>query len=146
MKTRAYPEYDLQKSANSKLFVGLWRLMKGYQWHYIGATLTLGISAASRTGIYLLLGYYVDEVLKKAKFDSTLILAAVAFLLLVFSQAINVVPDPPNISNTIFSVLVKSFIIFANKRIGFGHECCSLIPSSASSKKAVLTSYVSDIT
>ncbi|MCJ7695581.1 MAG: ABC transporter ATP-binding protein, partial [Anaerolineaceae bacterium] len=88
MKTRSYPEYDLQKSANSKLFVGLWRLMKGYQWHYMGATLTLGISAASRTGIYLLLGYYVDEVLKKAKFDSSLILAAVAFLLLVFSQGL----------------------------------------------------------
>jgi len=88
MKTRAYPEYDLQKSANSNLFVGLWRLMKGYQWHYMGATLTLGISAASRTGIYLLLGYYVDEVLKKAKFDSTLILAAVAFLLLIISQGL----------------------------------------------------------
>ena len=79
MKTRVYPDYDLQHSANSKLFVGLWRLMKGYQWHYIGATLTLGISAGSRTGIYLLLGYYVDEVLKKAKFDLLFFLQPVPF-------------------------------------------------------------------
>jgi len=87
-KTKSYPEYDLQETVSSKLLVGLWKLMKGYQWQYFGATLTLGISAAARTGIYLLLGFYVDDVLKKGKFDSTLILVALAFLGLILLQAL----------------------------------------------------------
>ena len=87
-KTKSYPEYDLQEAVSSKPLIGLWKLMKGYQWHYIGATLTLGISAASRAGIYLLLGFYVDDVLKKSRFDSTLILVALAFLGLILLQAL----------------------------------------------------------
>jgi ATP-binding cassette subfamily B protein len=87
MKSHTYPEYDLDKAANSKLLIGLWKLMHGYHWQYIGATIALGISAASRTGIYMLLGFYVDEILKKSRFDSALLLTALAFLLLVISQA-----------------------------------------------------------
>lgn len=87
MKSHTYPEYDLDKAAHSKLLIGLWKLMHGYHWHYIGATVTLGISAASRTGIYLILGFYVDEILKKSRFDSALLLTALAFLFLVISQA-----------------------------------------------------------
>lgn len=86
MKEKQYPEYDIRKSANSKPLVGLWKLMSGYQWHYVGANLALGISSASRTGIYMLLGYYVDEILKKSRFDSALLLTALAFLLLIIGQ------------------------------------------------------------
>ncbi len=87
-RTNNYPEYDLRETINARLFVGLWKLMKGYQWQYLGAILSLAISAGSRTGIYLMLGYYVDEILKKARFDSSLILTALGFLLLVISQAL----------------------------------------------------------
>lgn len=83
-----YPEYDLRQTINSRLFIGLWKLMNGYHWHYLGATIALGISAASRTGIYTMLGYYVDEILTKARFDTSLILTAAGFLLLVISQAV----------------------------------------------------------
>lgn len=86
MKEKQYPEYDIRKSANSKPLVGLWKLMSGYQWHYVGANLALGISSTSRTGIYMLLGYYVDEILKKSRFDSALLLTALAFLLLIIGQ------------------------------------------------------------
>jgi ATP-binding cassette subfamily B protein len=87
MKSHTYPEYDIDKAAHSKLLIGLWKLMHGYHWQYIGATVTLGISAASRTGIYMILGFYVDEILKKSRFDSALLLTVLAFLLLVISQA-----------------------------------------------------------
>lgn len=82
-----YPSYDLRETINSRVFLGLWKLMHGYHWHYAGATLALGISAASRTGIYTMLGFYIDEILSKARFDTSLVLAALGFLLLVISQA-----------------------------------------------------------
>lgn len=83
-----YPEYDLRNAVNSRPFIGLWKLLKGYHWHYIGAYIALTISAASRTGIYLMLGYYVDKILVEKRFDSSLILTAVGFLLLIISQAL----------------------------------------------------------
>ena len=43
--------------------VGLWRMMTGYRLTYLWATLSLGVAAVARTGIYLLLGYFVDNVL-----------------------------------------------------------------------------------
>ena len=86
-KAKPYPEFDLRESLSANRFIGLWKLMKGYQWHYLGATTALGISAASRTGIYLMLGFYVDEVLKKGRFDRTFLLAVLGFLLLIISQA-----------------------------------------------------------
>lgn len=86
-KEKSYPEYDLRESLSANRFIGLWKLMKGYQWHYLGATTALGISAASRTGIYLMLGFYVDEVLKKGRFDRTFLFAVLGFLLLIISQA-----------------------------------------------------------
>jgi ATP-binding cassette subfamily B protein len=54
---------DLKEAVNEKRFVGIWKLLKGYQWLYIAAILGVGISAIARTGTYLLLGYYIDEVL-----------------------------------------------------------------------------------
>ncbi len=59
------PEFDmdLQEVVSEKRFVGMWRLLRGYRWIYLGAILGVGISALARTGSYLLIGYFVDEVL-----------------------------------------------------------------------------------
>jgi ATP-binding cassette subfamily B protein len=56
-------DMDLQEVVTEKRFEGMWRLLRGYRWIYFGAILAVGISAFARTGTYLLLGYYVDEVL-----------------------------------------------------------------------------------
>lgn len=56
-------DMDLQEVVTEKRFVGMWRLLRGYRWIYIGAILGVGIAAVARTGTYMLLGYYVDEVL-----------------------------------------------------------------------------------
>ena len=42
---------------------GLWRMMKGFRLLYLGATLAIGLAALSRTGVYLLLGHFIDDVL-----------------------------------------------------------------------------------
>jgi ATP-binding cassette subfamily B protein len=54
---------NLQEAITEKRFVGLWRLLRGYRWLYIGAILGVGVAAFARTGTYLLLGLFVDEVL-----------------------------------------------------------------------------------
>lgn len=46
--------------------IGLWRLMKGFRWVYVIATLTLGIGAVAKTGSFLLLQRLVDDVLAPA--------------------------------------------------------------------------------
>jgi len=56
-------DMDLQEVVTEKRFVGMWRLLRGYRWIYLGAILGVGIAALARTATYLLLGYYVDEVL-----------------------------------------------------------------------------------
>jgi ATP-binding cassette subfamily B protein len=56
-------DMDLQEVVTEKRFVGMWRLLRGYRWIYLGAILGVGIAAFARTGTYLLLGYFVDEVL-----------------------------------------------------------------------------------
>jgi ATP-binding cassette subfamily B protein len=54
---------DLQEVVTEKRFQGMWRLLRGYRWIYAGAILGVGIAAVARTGTYLLLGYYVDQIL-----------------------------------------------------------------------------------
>ena len=54
-------DMDLQEVVTEKRFVGMWQLLRGFRWIYVGAILAVGISAVARTGSYLLLGYYVDD-------------------------------------------------------------------------------------
>ena len=54
---------NLKNLLTKNRLLGIWRLMQGYRWIYFFAALSLGIAAASRTGIYLLLGFFVDNVL-----------------------------------------------------------------------------------
>ena len=55
----AQTDMDLKEAISENRFIGIWRLLKGYSWLYIGAILGVGIAAVARTGTYLLLGYYV---------------------------------------------------------------------------------------
>jgi len=46
-----------------KRITGLWRMMKGFRLLYLGATLGVGLAALSRSGVYLLLRHFIDDVL-----------------------------------------------------------------------------------
>jgi ATP-binding cassette subfamily B protein len=63
-------------------FAGLWRLMTGYRLIYIGAALALGIAAVSKTGTYLLLRNFTDNILGQPDQLSRLPWAALAFIAL----------------------------------------------------------------
>jgi ATP-binding cassette subfamily B protein len=72
--------FDVKKTISDKQLVGIWNLMEGYRVIYLVATLCQGFSAASRSGIYLLLGYYVDDVLNRGDFRTLLPVIAISFL------------------------------------------------------------------
>jgi ATP-binding cassette subfamily B protein len=71
---------DLQEVVTEKRFEGMWRLLRGYRWIYTGAILGVGIAAVARTGTYMLLGYYVDEVLVSETSQYTSLQIALAFI------------------------------------------------------------------
>jgi len=58
----------------------MWRLLRGYRWIYFGAISAVGIAAVARTGTYMLLGYYVDEVLVNDSSQYTSFQVALGFI------------------------------------------------------------------
>jgi ATP-binding cassette, subfamily B, bacterial len=73
-------QLDLKQTVSENRFVGLWRLMTGYRLIYLGAALSLGIAAVSKTGTYLLLRYFADNVLGKPDMSGRLPEIALAFI------------------------------------------------------------------
>ncbi|UCF61841.1 MAG: ABC transporter ATP-binding protein [Anaerolineaceae bacterium] len=78
--------YDLAHAVSDNRLVGIWRLMRGFRWTYLAATVTLGLGAFARTGTYLWLRYFVDEILNNSPTISTLFLVALGFLGLALIQ------------------------------------------------------------
>ena len=56
-------EYDLKNAVTSNRLEGLWRLMTGFGMTYLGATGSLAIAALSKVATFMLLRYFVDNVL-----------------------------------------------------------------------------------
>jgi ATP-binding cassette, subfamily B, bacterial len=54
---------NLKNTVTEKRIKALWRLMHGFRGAYLGAALSLGVASTARTGLYLLLGYFVDSYL-----------------------------------------------------------------------------------
>lgn len=63
MQHPLYPTLDLQKTLSSSRLVGLWQLLTGFRWPYLGAVLSMSLATIARTLIYLLLAYVVDTLL-----------------------------------------------------------------------------------
>jgi len=77
--------YDLRQAASRKRIVGIWRMMTGYRLIYGGATVSLGLAALAKTGTFLLLRHFVDNVLGAGagKIDMQILpLIALGFLVL----------------------------------------------------------------
>jgi ATP-binding cassette, subfamily B, bacterial len=81
LKTSQF-DMDLQGAITKRRFVGLWRLMRGYRGLYLGAVVGVGIAALARTGTYLLLGLFVDDVLVSETSRFTPFQVALGFVLL----------------------------------------------------------------
>jgi ATP-binding cassette, subfamily B, bacterial len=81
-----YYDLNLKKTLSDNRLTGLLRMMKGYHWLYIGATLALAIATISRTGIYLVLRRFVDEVILGGQYGSTLAMVILTFIGLALFQ------------------------------------------------------------
>ncbi len=79
-------QYDVRNSISSKRLVGFWRMMTGFRKYYAGAVITLGISAIANTASFLLIGYFVDQLLPDPQQHSLIPLIALGFVLLALVQ------------------------------------------------------------
>lgn len=78
-------DYDLKYVLTKNRLIGLWRMVAGYRWAYLGATLSVGIASLSKTLTYLLLRYFIDEILTPAKY-SQVPWAALSFVALSLAE------------------------------------------------------------
>ena len=60
--------YDFRTSVEENRLKGIWKMMVDYRLPYIGATAALAVSALAKTFTYLLLRYFVDDVLTQGKY------------------------------------------------------------------------------
>ncbi len=74
--------YDLKEIAQSGRIKSLWRLMSGFHLSYLGANLSLGVAAVLKTSTFLLLSFFVDEVLGKPEQSHLLPWVGAGFLAL----------------------------------------------------------------
>jgi len=77
---------DLKRRVPVNRLAGLWRMLAGFRWIYLVATLSLGVAALARTGNFLLLRAFVDHVLGQAGQLHLLPLIALGFVGLAVLQ------------------------------------------------------------
>ncbi len=78
--------YDLKNAVSKNRLLGLWRLMHGFQWKYIIATVSIGVAAVAKTCTYLLLRYFVDNAFTEGGTSINLPLIALGFILLAGAE------------------------------------------------------------
>ncbi len=78
--------YDLKNAVHASRLKGLWRLMSGFHLPYLGANLSMGISASLKTATFLLLSYFVDNILGNPKNSHLLPWVAFGFILLAAGE------------------------------------------------------------
>ena len=78
--------YDLKNAVSSNRLRGLWRLMTGFRLTYLGATLSLALAAVAQTSTYLLLRFFIDDVLGQEDSMRLLPLVALGFVGLALIQ------------------------------------------------------------
>jgi ATP-binding cassette, subfamily B, bacterial len=79
-------DLDLSQTITKNRIVGLWRMMKGYQWVYVASTIALAVATISRTGIYLVLRHFIDDIVIPGNFGPALILTILMFIGLALFQ------------------------------------------------------------
>ena len=58
--------YDLKDTLTDNRFVGLWRMATGFRGIYLAAVVATGLAALSRSAVFYVLRYFVDDVLTDA--------------------------------------------------------------------------------
>lgn len=63
--------FDFRTVLDKNRMRGLWKLMADYRLPYLGATVALALAALSKTFTYMLLRFFVDDVLGKGEYIGT---------------------------------------------------------------------------
>ena len=72
--------YDLKQAVDDNRLAGLWRLISGFHWTFIGATLALGMAALAKTAVYFVFRDFVDNVLGQPAKANLVPLIALSFI------------------------------------------------------------------
>lgn len=86
--------YDFRSAVQKNRLAGLWRTMAGFRFSYLGATASLAVSALAKTATFLLLRYFVDNVMSESitagalpeGMDRVLVLIGLGFVGLAFFE------------------------------------------------------------
>ncbi len=84
--TKINPEtFDFSSNLNANKLKGIWQMMKAYRIHYAGAASALALSTISKTLTYIMLRYFVDQVLTEKvyffdKLSITLLIIGLGFV------------------------------------------------------------------
>ena len=81
-------QLDMSGTVHKNRLVGLWRMMKGYRWFYVGAIGSMAVSAGGRAVNLTLLRFVIDEVLTEGVMVDRLYLFGLAFVGLAAVQAL----------------------------------------------------------
>jgi len=82
------PEFDIRSTVSENKLKSLWHLMRGYRRIYLFATISLGFAAAFRSGTYLILGRFIDELVAQKEIGKYIPLIALSFFGLAALQGI----------------------------------------------------------
>jgi len=80
--------YDLKNVVSDNRFVGLWRMLTGYRWLYLGAVVSTGLAAAAKTGTFLLLRFFIDDALVRERVLDVVLWIALGFVGLAVVQGV----------------------------------------------------------
>ncbi len=72
--------YDLKQAVDDNRLAGLWRLISGFRWTFIGATLALGMAALAKTAVYFVFRDFVDNVLGQPAMAQWVPIIALSFI------------------------------------------------------------------
>jgi len=78
------PNYEAVFSG--KRLAGLWRLMTGYRLAYFGAVVSVGLAAMTKTATYLVLRYFIDNVLTESQVGRAILYIVLSFICLALLQ------------------------------------------------------------
>ncbi|MCW5875733.1 MAG: ABC transporter ATP-binding protein [Anaerolineales bacterium] len=77
---------SLKHVGAENVWKGMWRLLEGRRLAFVASALGLGIAALSRSAVFLLLGYFVDDVLSSQDFAAQAPWVALGFIGLAVVQ------------------------------------------------------------
>ena len=79
---------DIKKSLRANRVAGLWQLMRGYRLVYLAAITSVAIATLSRTSIYYLMRYFIDDALNSDRLRQILPWLALGFIGLALGQGL----------------------------------------------------------